>query len=77
MTREKHIKWVYSTQINALGWRTRCQIAKLQIKHWATFLPPNISQCSPAQLAGNLPDLIEVLRSTDRTVGKMLKADQR
>ena len=75
LAREKYIKWVYFNRIISLDWPVRCQIAEILIKRWAPFLPLNISQCSPAQLADHLPDLIEVLRSTDGTVRKMLNAD--
>ena len=75
MSRQRHIKWVYSSRIAPLDWPTRYRIAEILLKHWRPFLPLNISQCSPAQLADHLPDLIEVLRSTDGTVRKMLNAD--
>ena len=75
VTREKHIKWVYFSRIIPLDWSVRCHIAEILIKRWAPFLPLNISQCSPAQLADHLPHLIEVLRSTDGTVRKRLNAD--
>jgi len=75
ITREKHIKWVYFSRIIPLDWSVRCQIAEILIKRWAPFLPPNIFQCSPAQLADHLPDLINALRFTDDTVRKRLNAD--
>ena len=68
VTREKHIKWVYFSRIIPLDWSVRCQIAEILIKRWAIFLPPNLSQCSPAQLADELPNLINAIRFTEDTV---------
>jgi len=75
VTREKHIKWVYFSRIIPLDWSVRCQIAEILIKRWAPFLTPDISQCSPAQFADHLPDLINALRSTNDAVKKRLNAD--
>jgi len=75
LAREKHLKWVYFSLIAPLDWLTRCQIAEILLKRWRPFLPLNIQQCSPAQLADHLADLINVLRSTDNKVNKMLNTD--
>jgi hypothetical protein len=74
-TREKYIKWIYFSRIIPLDWSVRCQIAEILIKRWAPFLPPNLSQCSPAQFADHLPDLINALRSTNDEVQKRLNAN--
>jgi hypothetical protein len=75
LAREKHLKWVYFSRIAPLDWLTRCRIAEILIERWGPFLPLNVHQCSPAQLADHLPDLINMLRSTDNKVNKMLNAD--
>jgi hypothetical protein len=74
-TRKKHIKWVYFSRIIPLDWSVRCQIAEILTKRWAPFLPPNLSQCFPAQLADHLPDLINALRFLNDAVQKRLNAD--
>jgi hypothetical protein len=75
LAREKHLKWVYFSRIAPLDWPTRCRIAEILLKRWRPFLPLNVHQCSPAQLAGHLADLIDVLRSTDTKLNKMLIKD--
>jgi hypothetical protein len=75
LARENHLKWVYFSHIAPLDWPTRCQIAEILLKRWRPFLPLNFHQCSPAQLAGHLDDLIDVLRSTNTKLNKMLSKD--
>jgi hypothetical protein len=74
-TREKYIQWVYCSRIIPLDWSDRCQIAKILMNRWAPFLPPNIQQCSPAQIADHLPDLINVVHSADGKFRNVLYAD--
>jgi hypothetical protein len=75
LARERHLKWVYFIRIASLDWITRCQIAEILLTQWRPFLPHNIRQCAPDQFAGHLPDLINLLRSTDNKVKKMLNTD--
>jgi len=75
LARGRHLKWVYFSQLAQLDWPTRCQIAEILLKHWRPFLPLNICQCPPVQLVDHLPDLINLLRSTDNKVKKMLNAN--
>ena len=75
LARENHLKWVYFSHIAPLDWPTRCRIAEILIKFMRPFLPHNIRHCSPAQLADHLHDLINLLRSTDNKVKKMLNTD--
>jgi hypothetical protein len=74
-TREKHIQWVYLSRITPLDWSTRCEISKILIKRWAPFLPPNLRQSSPVQIADHLPELFAVMRSADGDFRKILHAD--
>ena len=73
--RQKHIQWVYASLIDPLDWCTRCQVVEIIINRWTPFLPPNIDQSPSAQFVDKLPELIELLRFTDGTVGKILNAD--
>jgi hypothetical protein len=75
LARERHLKWVYFSRITSLDWLTRCQIAEMLLTQWRPFLPLNIRQCPPDQLADHLPVLINLLRSTDNKVNKMLNTD--
>jgi hypothetical protein len=74
-TREKHIQWVYLSRITPLDWSVKCQIAKMLMKRWAPFLPPNLRQRSPAQMADLLPELFNEMRSADGEFRKILHAD--
>jgi len=71
-TRHRHIRWVYCSRFTSLDWATRCIIAEILLERLGPFLPPNISGCSPAQFADHIPELIEVLMSTDKKVSNIL-----
>jgi len=70
--RAKHVMWVYGSRIIMLKWQTRCTMAEILIQRWGAFLPPPILSCTPSQLAGHLPELINLLVSTDRVIDKIL-----
>jgi hypothetical protein len=73
--REKHLAWVYSSQISFAGWPTRCMIVKILLERWEPFLSPHILGCPSPQLADHLPELINILRSSDALVDNMLGTD--
>lgn len=61
----KYIQWVYATNIEMMDWQIRCLMASILIKRWRPFLAPEISRRSPAQFADELPDLLNLVLSTD------------
>ena len=73
MARARHIRWVYGTRIDPLDWSLRCLIAEILLNDWGPFLPPGILSYAPSQLADHLPDLFNLLSSTDRMVNQMLR----
>jgi len=70
--RSKYISWVLASRISSKDWHIKCLIAEILLDRWKSYLPPNVLACSPAQLADNLPDLINLFIFTDRVVNKML-----
>lgn len=72
--REKHLRWVYSCQVSFASWPARCMIVKILLERWEPFLSPDILGCSSPQLADHLPELINILRSSDALVDNMLGA---
>lgn len=69
--RDRHIKWIYATHLEMIDWKTKCLVAEIMLDHWKPFLPQCILSCSPAQLADDLPHLIDVLLSSDRIFIKL------
>lgn len=70
--RVKYIRWVYVSRIECVDWHTRCLMAEILIARWKPFLSPDILMCSPAQLADQIPDLIDLLGSADNMLSEML-----
>jgi len=66
--RKKHIDWVYTARIESLDWKEKTEIVDVLLESWEPFLPPSILGCSPAQLADHLPQLINILHTTDEAV---------
>ena len=77
MARAKHIRWVFASFIESAEWASRTLMAEVLLERWGLFLPPSIMNCAPVQLADHLPELINLLISTDRMVNKMLTGEMK
>lgn len=64
--RTKHVRWVCASRLKLSDWTTRCLIAETLLDLWKPFLPPNVLECSPAELAHHLSELILVGISANR-----------
>lgn len=73
--RMKYTRWVYVSRIEGADWITRCSMAEILIERWRPFLPSDILMCSPVQFADNIPDLINILGSSDNMVSEILGTD--
>ena len=73
--RIKYTRWIYVNRIECTDWYTKCSMAEILIERWKPFLPSDILMCQPAQLADHIPDLIEILGSTDKIVSEILGAE--
>jgi len=71
MERARHIRWVCASRIELSDWPTRCLIAETLLNCWGPSLPETLSTCSPAQLANNVSELINLIVAIEKTVGKM------
>lgn len=69
--RAKYIQWVYDSSITPLGWPTRKNIAEILLKRWETYLPVNMKNIPPAQLADHIPLLINTIQISEEKVGRL------
>jgi len=69
---KKHIRWVYATRIDTLSWATRVLIAEILLERWEPFMLPDILRCSPVQIADHLPELINILNSTNEAARNIM-----
>ena len=70
--RERYISWVYSCWVNHADWLTKCLISEVLIERWGLFLPRQVLGCPSAQLAGELSELINTLRSSASFINRMM-----
>jgi len=62
--RAKYVRWVFAKYVDTADWRTRCTMAALLLRDHGAFLPAELRQCPPAQLAGEIPSLITLCFGT-------------
>jgi hypothetical protein len=73
--RERYRRWICSSRIVPLDWSTKCQLAEILLKRLRSSLPVPFSNCPPSQLAAFLPELIEAVQSTNRSIRNTMGAD--
>lgn len=73
--RAKHLRWAYATLMDPWQWPERCLIAETLLERWKPFLPPQIKDCFPAQLAEHLPEWINTLHATDGMIKRFLNPE--
>jgi len=74
-TRNRYIRWIYCSRLDSLDWPTKCLIVEIVLERWGSFMPPSFRSCSPAQFAEYIPNLINLLRSSDNIISEILGAD--
>jgi len=75
ITKARHIRWVCTSRLDPSDWSAKCRIVEILLKRWGNCLPPSILDYPPAQFANFLPELINLMISTENTVTKTLNAD--
>ena len=74
-TRDRHVHWVITTQIQSLDWHIRCSIVETFQRLQSLNLPQTLKNCPPAMLADHLPDLFKVLITADNTITNLTTTD--
>ena len=67
----KHIQWVYESHITPLEWSTRTVIAEILLDQWKIYLPSNMQETTPAQMADHIPALINIIQMSEDKVKKL------
>ena len=70
--RAKHLRWACARLMDPWEWPERCLMAEILLERWKPFLPPQIKDCSPAQLVDHLPEWISTLHGVDSMVKKFM-----
>jgi hypothetical protein len=73
--RAEYTRWIFWRRIGSCDWKIRCEIAELLVNRSASFLPPDLSRCTPAQLADQIPSLIGIEILADLALRKMLSSN--
>ena len=69
-TRERQLclQSVFTTLLDASNWRLRCAMAETLLDEYHPFLPPQLQQAEPSQLAGDIPLLLQTYLGSIATV---------
>ena len=73
--RKKYVRWIFTSRIRVLNWKTKHQIAATLLENWKEVLPKNLLDCPPAQLADLIPELIGTVISCNQTVTDLLESE--
>lgn len=68
MEREKHINGVLSWHVRSAGWTVRCEIARIILEDYGSFLAEHVRSCAPAQLVDEIPSIIRASIYSDSTL---------
>lgn len=62
-----HTRWIESRYVDSADWPTKCAMASILIQRCREFLPPELQDCPPEQLAEDVFDLLALhLGTTSR-----------
>jgi hypothetical protein len=64
----QYIQWAYCSQIDPKNWQLKNRIAKTIFDQWEKFFPDSLRQCPPEQLSNNIPELINIILSSDQII---------
>ena len=67
--RQMHTRWVESRYIDSADWPTKCAMASILIERCREFLPPELQDCPPEQLAEDVFDLLTLHSATTGRLG--------
>ena len=56
--RDVHVRWVVACHIDPSDWQIKCQMAAILIERCRPWLPPQVADCPPQQMADHVLELI-------------------
>ena len=69
--REQYTHWIFARYLQPVDWELRCMIAWILLDRYQEFLPFQVCQCRPAQLADQIPSIILCLLVSDMTMHQL------
>lgn len=60
LEKSKYVKAVFAEYIGGCDWYLRCEIARVLLEDYRSYLPHKLQQCVPEQLANELPLIINM-----------------
>ena len=67
--RQMHMRYVEAWHIDSAEWPTKCAMASILIERCSEFLPPELRDCPPEQLAEEVFDLLTLHSATTGRLG--------
>ena len=66
--REQYTHWIFARYLQSAPWELRCVIARILLDRYQAFLPIQVRQCPPAQMADQIPAIIQRCLVSDTTL---------
>jgi hypothetical protein len=67
--RQQYSRWLRVRYIDSVDWPTKCAMAAVLLARCQEFLPPELRQCPPEQVAEEVYDLLELHAATSNRLG--------
>lgn len=74
--RQNHLRWVFSSRLNALRWSTRRAVAAELLRRWDQSSPGTAPNVKPAQAAGHCAGLLTALVSAENQVSEIFSSQR-
>ena len=74
--REQYAHWVFARNLEPVDWELRCMIAWILLDRYQAFLPIQVCQCRAAQMADQIPSIIQCLLVSDMTMHQLALTSQ-
>ena len=65
----QYSRWLRVRYIDSVDWPTKCAMAAVLLARCQEFLPPELRQCPPEQVAEEVYDLLELHAATSNRLG--------
>ena len=70
--RQKYVNAVFALHIDPTDWHLKCEMAKLLLIDYRSFLPTQLQECQPCQLANQIPSMMFHDLGSDTTLEELV-----
>ena len=75
--RVKHIKAVFTVNIDPINWHLKCEIVSILLDEYRSFLPEHLLGCQPWELANEIPAIMYRYICSESALQQILSCSQK